>query len=203
MPRVAIIDHGLGNLQAVEKALAKAAGGGPVFRCYEPDALRRADCVVLPGSGQLDACVAELRRLGMADLLPELAREKPLLAINLGLHALGRAGLGILDIDSRPLNADGNAEIRLPHMGWNRAHRCQAHALWEGLQQDAHFYFAHRLRAVAGEALVAATAEYGERFPAVVLRGLIVGVQFHPEISDGNGLRFLANFANWDGRAAA
>lgn len=203
MSRVAIIDHGLGNLQAVEKALAKAAGGGPVFRCYDPDALRRADCVVLPGSGHLDACVNELRRLGMAELLPELVRERPLLAINLGMHALGRAGLGILDFDSRPLNADGALDIRLPHTGWNRVHRQRTHALWEGLQQDAHFYFAHRLRADAGDSLVAATVEYGERFPAVLMRDMAVGVQFHPEVSDENGLRFLANFTNWDGRTAA
>lgn len=203
MPRVAIIDHGLGNLQAVEKALGKAAGGGPVFRCYEPELLDRADCVVLPGTGALDACVNELRRLGMAELLPRLAQEKPLLAINTGFHALGRRGLGILDFDSMALNADGRDDIRLPHIGWNRAHRCQAHALWDGLQQDAHFYFAHRLRAVADEPLIGATACYGERFPAMVAHGLIVGVQFHPEISHENGLRFLANFANWGSRAAA
>lgn len=203
MSRVAIIDHGLGNLQAVEKALVKAAGGGHVFRCYDPDALRRADMVVLPGTGHLAACVAELRRLGMAELLPELLREKPLLAIDVGMHSLGRDGLGLLDFGTRPLNADGALDVRLPHMGWNRVHRCRGHALWEGVPQDAHFYFAHRQRAEASEVLTAATSEHAEKFPAMLADGLFVGVQFHPEVSDEDGLRFLANFANWDGRAAA
>ncbi|HEX7029566.1 MAG TPA: imidazole glycerol phosphate synthase subunit HisH [Gammaproteobacteria bacterium] len=198
MSRVAIIDHGLGNLQAVEKALLKAGGDSTVFRCYEPDALRRADAVVLPGTGNLAACVDELRRLGMAELLPELLREKPLLAINIGMHALGSAGLGLMDFDSRMLDADGTHEVRLPHVGWNRVHRLGNLALWEGIPQDAWFYFAHRARADAAGDQVVATTEYGERFPAVLAAGRFVGVQFHPEISHENGLRFLANFVNRD-----
>lgn len=196
MSRVAIIDHGLGNLQAVEKALLKAGGDSTVFRCFEPETLRRADVVVLPGIGSLDACVAELRRLGMAELLPELLQEKPLLAINVGMHALGNAGLGLLDFATRPLDAAG---LRLPHVGWNRVHRSGGHALWEGIPQDAWFYFSHRARAGEGSVAVAATVEHGERFPAVLTAGRFVGVQFHPEISHDNGLRFLANFISGDG----
>ncbi|HEX7047272.1 MAG TPA: imidazole glycerol phosphate synthase subunit HisH [Gammaproteobacteria bacterium] len=198
MSRVAIIDYGLGNLQAVEKALLKAGGDSTVFRCYEPDALRRADAVVLPGTGQLGACVDELRRLGMAELLPELLRKKPLLAINTGMHALGRAGLGLLDFDTRALNAHGTHDVRLPHVGWNRVHRSSNHALWEGIPQDAWFYFAHHARADATDGKVIATTEHGEKFPVVLAAGRFVGVQFHPEISHDNGLRFLANFVNWD-----
>ena len=202
MSRVAIIDHGLGNLQAVEKALIKAGGGATVFRCYDPDALRRADCVVLPGTGRLAACVDELRRLGLAELLPELLREKPVLAINVGLHALGRQGLGLLDFDTQPLNADNaNDELRLPHLGWNRVHQNIGHALWDGIQQDAWFYFAHHARAVAAAERVVAATDYGERFPAVLAQERLVGVQFQPEISHDNGLRFLANFVNWDGQS--
>src|SRR5690606_11843027 len=156
MPRVAIIDHGLGNLQAVEKPLIKAGGGAAVFRCYDIDQLRRADAVVLPGGGRLDACVAELRRLGIAAILRDLMRQRPLLAIGVGLHALGRAGLGLLDFDSVPLNADGTREMRLPHMGWNRVHRHGVAALWQGVPQDAWFYFAHRMRIEAPAAMVAA-----------------------------------------------
>lgn len=198
MSRVAIIDHGLGNLQAVEKALLKAGGGSTVFRCYDPDALRRADCVVLPGTGQLQACADELRRLDMVDVLAELLREKPLLAINVGMHALGRQGLGLLDFDTLPLNGGDAAHVRLPHVGWNRVHRCAGHELLDGVQQDAWFYFAHHERAKANGELVAATTEHGEKFPALLARGTFVGVQFHPEISHVNGLRFLANFVNWE-----
>ncbi|HEX6928116.1 MAG TPA: imidazole glycerol phosphate synthase subunit HisH [Gammaproteobacteria bacterium] len=201
MSRVAIIDHGLGNLQAVEKALMKAGGGSSVFRCYDPDALRRADAIVLPGTGNLATCVDELRRLGMAELLPELMREKRLLAIDVGMHALGRQGLGLLDFDTQPLNAQGAFDVRLPHMGWNRVHCCDGHVLWEGVPQDAWFYFAHRARVAASRELVLATTEHAERFPSVLARGLFVGVQFHPEISHDSGLRFLANFVSWDGES--
>lgn len=201
MSRVAIIDHGLGNLQAVEKALIKAGGGATIFRCYDPDALRRADAVVLPGTGGLAACIDELRRLGMAELLPELLREKPVLAINVGMHALGRQGLGLIDFDTQALNADNaDDELRLPHLGWNRVHHHGGHPLWEGIQQDAWFYFAHHARANAADAMVLATAHYGEKFPAVLAEGSLVGVQFQPEISHEIGLRLLANFVNWDGR---
>ncbi|MBW3567929.1 MAG: imidazole glycerol phosphate synthase subunit HisH [Proteobacteria bacterium] len=200
MSRVAIIDHGLGNLQAVEKALVKAGGGSTVFRCYDPDALRRADVVVLPGTGRLTACVDELRRLGMAELLPELLRDKPVLAINIGLHALGRQGLGLLDFDTQALNADGLLDARLPHLGWNRVHTRNAHPVWDGIPQDCWFYFAHNARAVAPDEQVVATCEYTEKFPAVMAHERLIGVQFQPEISHDNGLRFLANFVNWDGR---
>lgn len=202
MSRVAIIDHGLGNLQAVEKALLKAGGGSTVFRCYDPDALRRADCVVLPGTGRLEACVDELRRLGMVDVLAELLREKPLLAINVGMHALGRQGLGLLEFDSRPLDPSA-MDVRLPHTGWNRVHRAGSHELLDGVQQDAWFYFAHHMCAQAAGDLVVATVEHGVKFPALLARGTFVGVQFHPEISHVNGLRFLANFVNWDGGSKA
>ena len=202
MSRVAIIDHGLGNLQAVEKALLKAGGGATVFRCSDPDALRRADCVVLPGGGKLNDCVDELRRLGIADLLPELMREKPLLAISVGMHALGRQGLGLMDFETLPLNADDSADVRLPHMGWNRVHCCSGHACWDGVPQDAWFYFAHRRRARAAGDLVMATTEHGEKFPAVLARERFVGVQFYPEVSHDNGLRFLANFINGNGEPA-
>lgn len=201
MSRVAIIDHGLGNLQAVEKALTKAGGGATIFRCYDPDALRRADVVVLPGTGRLAACVDELRRLGMAELLPELLREKPVLAINVGLHALGRQGLGLVEFETRALNADdSDDELRLPHLGWNRVHHHVSHPVWNGIQQDAWFYFAHHARAVTSEALPVATTEYGKRFPAALAQGNLIGVQFQPEISHENGLRLLANFVNWDGQ---
>lgn len=203
MSRVAIIDHGLGNLQAVEKALLRAGGDSTIFRCYEPDALRRADAVVLPGMGRLDACVEELARIGMAELLPELVREKPLLAISTGMHALGRDGLGLVDFHTRPLDAEGNGELRLPHMGWNRVHALHSHPLWEGIPQDAWFWFAHRDRVDGAGETTVATTEYGGRIPAVLAAGRVVGVQFHPEISHDNGLRFLANFVNWDSRSAS
>lgn len=200
MSRVALIDHGLGNIQAVEKALAKVSAGSPVFRCYTPEELRRADCIVLPGTGRLDACITELNRLGLADMLREYAQEKPVLAINLGLLALCEGGLGLIPADVVPLNADDKHELRLPHIGWNRVHRTGSHSLLDGVPQDGYFYFAHRDRVRAEADITLAETEYGERFPAMIRHGMFIGVQFHPEISANNGLRFLANFINWDGK---
>lgn len=201
MSRVALIDHGLGNLQAVEKALAKVSAGSPVFRCHQPDELSRADCLVLPGTGQLTACVSELDRLGLADTIRRFAETRPVLAINLGLHALCYEGLNLIPARVTPLNEDGQHDLRLPHIGWNRVHQQLAHPLWDGIAKDAHFYFAHRERVVLedeGKALGLST--YGERFVSVLRHGFFIGVQFQPEISSLNGMRFLANFVNWDGQ---
>lgn len=196
MSRVAIIDHGLGNLQAVEKALIKAGGGSTVFRCHTPDALRRADCVVLPGTGPLQACVDELRRLRIDDLLRDVVAEKSFLAINVGLHALGRQGLDLLPFDVVAMNEHDQADTRLPHLGWNRVHRESGDGLWTGIPQDAHFYFAHGNCIRAEPELVAGVTDYAGRFASVIVRDRFVGVQFQPEISFVNGLRFLANFIN-------
>lgn len=200
MSRVALIDHGLGNIQAVEKALSKVSASGPVFRCHDPAELERADCIVLPGTGQLSACVNELQRLGLAEMLGEYARQKPVLAINLGLLALCRNGLQLVPVDVVPLNENGEHDIRLPHIGWNHVHRKIPHLLFEGIPQDGQFYFAHRNRVQADTDEVVAECEYGERFPAMIRHDLLIGVQFHPEISHRHGLRFLANFVNWDGK---
>lgn len=200
MSRVALIDHGLGNIQAVEKALSKVSASGPVFRCHDVAELERADCIVLPGTGRLDACIEELRRLGLAGMLGAYAREKPVLAINLGLLALCRSGLDLVPADVSALNAGGEQDIRLPHIGWNHVRRTVPHSLFEGIPQDGQFYFAHRNRVLADADDVVAECEYGERFPAMIRRDLLVGVQFHPEISHRHGLRFLANFINWDSK---
>ncbi|MDX1455401.1 MAG: imidazole glycerol phosphate synthase subunit HisH [Gammaproteobacteria bacterium] len=198
MSRVALIDHGLGNLQAVEKALSKVSPSGPVFRCYDPTELKRADCLVLSGTGQLDACVAELQRLGMAEILADYLQEKPILAINLGLLAMCSTGLDLVPGDAVPMNADGSLDVRLPHIGWNTLERQQDHPLFEGISEEAPFYFAHGVRLESDAVQTVATATHGERFPAMVAHGNFIGVQFHPEISDKQGLRFLANFINWD-----
>lgn len=201
MSRIALIDHGLGNLQAVEKALAKVSAGAPVFRCHQPDELSRADCVVLPGTGQLTACVTELDRLGLAESLAEFATRRPVLAINLGLHALCYEGLNLIPARVLPLNEEGLDDVRLPHIGWNRVHQEGGHPLWEGIAKDAYFYFAHRDHAaVEDEAKILGSSTHGERFASTIRHKLFVGVQFQPEVSSMNGLRFLANFINWDGR---
>ncbi|MDX1442432.1 MAG: imidazole glycerol phosphate synthase subunit HisH [Gammaproteobacteria bacterium] len=201
MSRIALIDHGLGNLQAVEKALTKVAAGAPVFLCHQPEELSRADCVVLPGTGQLAACVSELDRLGLAEALSEFATQRPVLAINIGLHALCYEGLNLIPARVQPLNDDGAQDIRLPHLGWNRVHQRDGHPLWDGIAKDAHFYFAHRNQVVVeSDDKILGHTRHGERFASTIRHGLFVGVQFQPETSSMNGLKFLANFISWDGR---
>lgn len=201
MSRIALIDHGLGNMQAVEKALTKVSAGSPVFRCHQPDELSRADCMVLPGTGQLSACVSELDRLGLADVIREFAQRRPVLAINLGLHALCYEGLNLVPARVMPLNEDGIDDVRLPHIGWNRIRHQQAHPLWDGIAKDSHLYFAHSAHVITeDDSSVIGVTTHGERFTSMLQHGMLIGVQFQPEISSANGLRFLANFINWDGK---
>lgn len=212
---VAVIDYGMGNLRSVAKALEHVAGDMSVRVSFDPDVIRRADRVVFPGVGALRDCMAELRRLGLDDVIRECAAEKPFLGICLGMQALldfseengGTAGLGI--IPGRvlgfpvPLVDGASAErLKVPHMGWNEVRQSRPHPLWEGIEQDSRFYFVHSYYAVpAAAGDVAATVRYGREVTAALARGNVFAVQFHPEKSQQAGLKLLANFLNWDGAA--
>lgn len=214
MTRVAVIDYGMGNIRSVGKALEHAGAGAADIRiCHEPDDILDADRVVFPGVGALRDCMIELDRLGLVDALLECARTRPFLGICLGMQALmdrsdengGTAGLGIIAGDAPRLapgdpSAEG-ARLKIPHMGWNRVHQVRPHPLWEGIEQDSHFYFVHsyyvRPRAASD---VAATTEYGIAFASAIARENVFAVQFHPEKSQRAGLALLANFIRWDGR---
>ena len=198
---IAVVDSGSGNLRSVERALAHA-GGAPVLT-RDPDVVRRADKVVVPGQGAFADCMAAMQRSGLDEAVREVVRAGvPYLGICLGLQILFEdseehgpvAGLGILPghvvrLPSGPL--------KVPHIGWNQVRGAGDEPLLRGIPAEAHFYFIHSYVAVPDQARsVALTCDYGGAFCAAVREGNLFACQFHPEKSQTVGLRLLGNFAS-------
>jgi glutamine amidotransferase len=197
---IAVVDSGSGNLRSVERALAHA-GGAPVLT-RDPDVVRRADRVVVPGQGAFADCMAEMQSSGLGEAVREVIRAGvPYLGICLGLQILFEdseehgpvAGLGILPGHVVRLPA---GPLKVPHIGWNQVRGARDEPLLRGIPAEAHFYFIHSYVAVPDEARsVALTCDYGGAFCAAVRQGNLFACQFHPEKSQAVGLRLLANFA--------
>ena len=202
-----LVDYGIGNVRSLEKAF-QAVGVEPV-RSDDPAAITEADKLVLPGVGAFGACADELRRRGLVEPIREaVAAGTPLLGVCVGMQLLfdaseelgEHAGLGFLPgrvVRFDPQAAEGERPLKVPHMGWNTVTATRAHPLLEGIADEAHFYFVHSFHAAPeDESDVLGATTYGERFPAVVQREHVMGVQFHPEKSQDAGLRLLRNFAD-------
>jgi glutamine amidotransferase len=199
LSEIAIIDYGVGNLRSVEKAFA-ATDCQAMISSSEND-LRTAKKLVLPGVGAFGACMRALRERGFDELVRERAREgTPLLGVCVGMQMLfeesdefgATPGLGLLPGRVRRF-ADG---LVVPHVGWNRIQQRRSHALFDGVANGSFFYFVHSYYCEPfEESVVAGETEYGVNYASVVAKDNICGVQFHPEKSQGAGLRLLSNFA--------
>jgi imidazole glycerol-phosphate synthase subunit HisH len=201
---IAIVDSGSGNLRSVEKALARV-GGAPVVSA-DPEVVRRADRIVVPGQGAFADCVRALRARGLDQAIGEVvAAGRPYLGICLGLQVLFDAseehgpvaGLGLLPgqvVRFTGSGADG-APRKVPHIGWNTVRAARPDPLLAGIDEDAYVYFIHSYHAApADPAIVALECDYGGRFCAAVRKDNLFACQFHPEKSQAVGLRLLANF---------
>jgi glutamine amidotransferase len=194
---IALVDYGAGNLRSVENALR--AIGAEVAVTHDPDAVRRADRVVVPGQGSMPACAEAMRRSGVADaLLEAIRRGTPTLGICVGLQILfeegeeagGAKGLGIVPgrIEKLP------AGVKLPHIGWSPVRATPGcHALFAPLDGQ-YVYFAHSYAAPAEAAGAALVAHHGRAYCAALAVGNLFAVQFHPEKSQKVGLALLERF---------
>ena len=215
MKTVAVIDYGMGNLHSVAKALEHVATNTKVVVSSDPQTILAADRVVLPGVGAIRDCMAELQRLGMDEVVREVAQNKPLLGVCIGMQALlefsaENAGVDCLGLLPGRLEFLGDAfkrnppseHLKVPHMGWNQVHQADpGHPMWQGIKQDSAFYFVHSyfLPDFMAEGVCAATTEYGQYFCSAVTKGNIFATQFHPEKSAEAGLCLYRNFLVWDG----
>jgi imidazole glycerol-phosphate synthase subunit HisH len=205
-PLIAIADYGMGNRRSVEKALEHVGARPQITR--DPELLRSADGVVLPGVGAFPEAMRHVTRLGLDQPLAERARAGgPLLGLCLGMQLLfersseheGAAGLGLLPGEVTALQAP-----KLPHIGWNLVGFERESALTDGLGEAAAFYHVHSFACrPSDDADVIGRSEYGERFVSIVERGALFGTQFHPEKSSLDGLALLRNFAGVCARVAA
>jgi glutamine amidotransferase len=197
-PTVAIVDYGAGNLRSIRRALE--AAGAQVTVTADPAAVAAADAVVLPGVGAAAHAMGRLRDLGLDKPLRATAEGgKPFLGVCLGMQLLfghqeeGDAdGLGVLPGRVRSLGGP----VKVPHMGWNRSRVVRPGPLGAA-GDDRYYYFVHSYVAIPDDAAdVAAEAEYGQRFPSVVVRDNVWGTQFHPEKSGEAGLALIRAFVS-------
>jgi glutamine amidotransferase len=212
---VAIVDYGAGNLRSAEKALAAAAaqdskgGAARIVVTSDPEAVRRADRVVLPGVGAFADCKRGLDALpGMVDALQEtiLNQARPFLGICVGMQLMASQGVefgahaGLAWIEGKVAALDpADKSLRVPQMGWNDLRLSGiAHPALAAMATGEHAYFVHSYHFVADRAEdVLATVEYGGPVTAIIGRDNLLGVQFHPEKSQQAGLKLLAGFLKW------
>ncbi len=203
---IAIVDYGMGNLHSVGKAVERLGYESVVTS--DREALLAADAVLLPGVGAFGDAMEQLRETGLGDAVKAAAAAgKPLLGICLGMQLLfeeseeyGRhEGLGLLP--GRVVRFQGG--LKVPHMGWNRLTFRQAGSpIFAGLE-EGHVYFVHSYHALAGRPEdVLATTDYPDAVTAIVGRGRVFGMQFHPEKSGAVGMKLLSNFLALAGKEA-
>jgi len=212
---VAIVDYGSGNLHSAAKAFERAARDSghsqPILVTRDPDAVRKADRVVLPGVGAFADCKHGLEALpGMVQALEQAVRGKgrPFLGICVGMQLMAERGreyqvtegLGWVAGEVDKI-APSDPALKIPHMGWNTLNPRKSHPLFDGIPlgpQGLHAYFVHSyaLKPTNSSDLLA-EADYGGPITAMVARDTMAGTQFHPEKSQKLGLALIANFLNW------
>ena len=195
---IIIIDYGAGNLRSVANAIAKL-GYQPRITSDAGEVVK-AQAVILPGVGAASDTMDNLERLKLVDPIRQLATEgRPFLGVCIGLQVLFTSTeeggehecLGIIPGRVRRLPSG----LKIPHMGWNQVRQTLPHPLFEGIPDEANFYFVHSYYAEPEDrSLVAGETEYGIRLCSVIARGNLVATQFHPEKSGENGLKLYDNF---------
>ena len=213
---VAVVDYGMGNLRSVSQAVLHVAQGSglEVVVTSQPDEVRAAERVVLPGQGAMRDCMRELHDSGLRDAVLEAAATKPLMGVCVGMQMLfdhseeqDTPGLGLIPGRVKRFQLEGRLQpdgsrYKVPQMGWNRvrqiAHGGTVHPIWAGVPDSAWFYFVHSYftapddpRHTAGE------TDYGAPFTCAVARDNIFATQFHPEKSADHGLALYRNFLGW------
>ena len=211
MSTVAVVDYGSSNLRSVSKALIHVAEARHnIIITADPEQIRAADRLVIPGQGAIQQCMDSIKAKGLDQVLQECLEYKPFLGICMGLQTLmdssaedgGVNGLGIIAGDVRRFPDDTRDEVgnryKIPHMGWNRIEQITSHPLWNGIASGERFYFVHSYYvAPADRQVIAATTDYAVTFTSAIARDNLFAVQFHPEKSQRAGLRLLQNFLVW------
>ncbi|MBI2382484.1 MAG: imidazole glycerol phosphate synthase subunit HisH [Gammaproteobacteria bacterium] len=211
MTAIGVVDYGMGNLHSLGKALERVAPDQRIVVSYDPEELLKCDRLVLPGVGGVRACMNELKRLELNQMVTEAAGRVPLLGICLGMQVLlewsdennGVPALGlfpgkVVRFPDPPAAGIDGQRLKVPHMGWNRITQTRPHPIWAGVPDDSWFYFVHSYHAQPKyKKHTLGTADYVHTFAAAIARDNIVAFQCHPEKSQAVGMQVLANFANW------
>ena len=211
---VAIIDYGSGNLRSAAKAFERASretgADSTVLVTSDPDTVRRADRIVLPGVGAFADCRAGLDAVtGMVEALEErvIGQGVPFLGICVGMQLMATEGRekvvtkGLGWIPGAVVRIEPKGDLKVPHMGWNTLTFLKPHPLLAGIPDGSdglHAYFVHSYHLATDDpAMLIATADYGQAVTAIVGRDNLFGTQFHPEKSQTLGLTLIGNFLRW------
>ena len=202
---LAIVDYGVGHLFSLRHSFA--AIGVEAVVTSDPEALRRAERIVLPGVGAFADAAAKLHESGLGEVVVEEARNgKPLLGICLGMQMLfdksyeygEHKGLGLIPGEVCPISGRIPEGYKIPHIGWNALTFPQKSPLFRYISEGDHVYFVHSYHAENCTSSTIATTEYGGTLTAAVARGNVFGCQFHPEKSGAVGLNILRAFSEME-----
>ncbi len=196
---IAIIDYGAGNLFSVKNALDFLGLENKITK--DPEDLRNADRLILPGVGAFADAMRMLNESGLVEVIREEVHKKPLLGICLGMQMLFEKGyefgetdgLGLIKGSVKLMEPEGN--LAIPHIGWNELEKNEDCPLLAKCKDGEYVYFVHSYAADCDSKNVAAYCDYGMKVPALVFEGNVYGAQFHPEKSGDTGLNILRCFA--------
>jgi len=206
---IVIIDYGMGNVHSVHKALNKVLDKNSKIKITSSlnDLL---DCshIVFPGQGAASECMMNINKNLDIVEFKKIILQKPFLGICMGLQVLmthseeneGSDCLNILDGKVLSIKRKMNANLKIPHMGWNKIKQENKHPLWDNIPDESFFYFVHSYFVEPSNKLnILSTTNYDFDFASALYKDNIAAVQFHPEKSSKMGLRLLENFINWNG----
>lgn len=198
---IAIVDYGVGNLFSLSASLAHLGLDSTVTA--DPEKIRSADQIILPGVGAFGDAMNKLNSTGLVPLLKEQAQQKPLLGICLGMQLLfeqsseygTHQGLGLIPGKVEPLLPQVEPlGLKVPHMGWNQLQIQRPDPFLKYFQNGEYVYYVHSFYATGCQDYLLAQSPYGVQVPGLVKNGKVYGAQFHPEKSGDAGLRLLRAF---------
>lgn len=202
--KIAIIDYDMGNVRSIENAI-NHVGSFEINITSDPAVISESHCIILPGVGAFPDAMKKLKEKQLIDTLNKevLINKKPVLGICLGMQLLFDSseeieftkGLGWIPGKVEYMNP--GQKLRVPHVGWNALILKKQGSVFDYLQNDRDFYFVHSLWVNCPEEFKLANFEYGLEMTASVQKENIVGMQFHPEKSQTNGLNAISSFLQW------
>jgi len=199
---IVVIDYGLGNLGSIANMLKKVKA--EVLVSSRVDDIQKAEKLILPGVGPFDAGMKNLAGRGLIDLLNEkvVKGKTPILGLCLGMQLFTQKseegvlpGLGWIEAETVRFHFEDQTILKIPHMGWNFIKREQDNPIFTDFDEETRFYFVHAFHCICHhKENILAITNYGYDFPSMIVKGNIVGTQFHPEKSHKFGMRLFKNF---------